>query len=80
MNSKVTSKDSLKSEGLDTGPCHQHLETLSRDAVPLRRRIGIAPMGGTTVSQRSKDIRKVKEWGHRGIERYRLKDGLDAAK
>lgn len=46
VNNKVTSKDSPKSEGLDLGPCHQHFETLSRDAVPLRSRIGLALLGG----------------------------------
>lgn len=59
MNYKVTSKGSLKSDGLDVGPCHQHSETLSHDAVNW----GGLRLQGTTAGQRSKDVMKGQKSG-----------------
>lgn len=83
MNNKVTSKDSLKSEGLDICPYiyHQHFETLPGDTVPLRSRIGNGFIGGRPPQTKGvRTSRKVQEWGHRGIESASLKQQSEQMK
>lgn len=62
MNNKVTSKGPLISDGLDVSPCHQHFNTLSRDAVPPRILIDSVVVD-TTAGQRSEDVKGLRDVG-----------------
>lgn len=70
ISNKVTSKGPLRSNGLDVGLCHQHFETLSPDAVPMRSRNVIGSVVVDTTAGQDR--------GHYGIETCKDKDDLDA--